>query len=95
MRSMIEEKFCFCAHHKVAKVVSFPPPSQVWRRAAGGVVGPAAAPGVELGHVERGGLHQLVLVLGAQDEAAHRHDDGDQREDYDAARDGTTCYAIP
>ena len=84
-----------CTSQSHQSSLSFPPPSQVWRRAAGGVVGPAAAPGVELGHVERGGLHQLVLVLGAQDEAAHRHDDGDQRQDYDAARDGTTCYAMP
>ena len=60
---------------------------QVWRSASGGVVGPGGAiSGVELGHVERGGLHELVLVLGAEDEAAHGHDDGDQGQDYDAGR---------
>ena len=83
----------FCTiHYSKAKgeviIESRSHPSQVWRRAAGGVCGchVAGARRVELGHVEGGGLHELVVVLGAEDEAAHRHDDGDQGQDYDAAR---------
>ena len=40
-----------------------------------------------LGHVERGGLHEFVAVLGAEDEAADGHDDGDQGQDDDAGEE--------